>query len=163
MRISESTPKQHCEKGAHWRSSFHHSHCRLSLLAVWGCLHNDDVLNSDILQCGQDASVVQSNEFIAALKSLCDCVSRSMHAAQVSQSFSSLLRHCRMVAHALPIKHPSKDSWATCKSQEMLQKISSKILLLCFLSNYRPNWQHRINFKVDGDFAIVLMVFQPLF
>lgn len=119
MRISESTPKQHCEKGAHGRSSFHHSHCRLSLLAVWGCLHNADVLNSDILQCGQDASVVQSNEFIAALKSLCDCVSRSMHAAQVSQSFSSLLRHYRMVAHALPTKHPSKDSWATCKSQEM--------------------------------------------
>lgn len=43
-----------------------------------------------------------------------------------------------MVALAFPTEHPLKDNWEICKSQVMLQKIStkisSKIFLLFFLS-----------------------------
>lgn len=82
--------------------------------------------NSDILQCGQGASLAQGNEFTAALKSLYDRVHGSMHDAQVSQAFSLLPKHCRMAAPTFPMKHPSKDNWATCQPGEMLQKISTK-------------------------------------
>lgn len=85
MRISGLPPKQRYEKGAYWRSSFHHSPFRLSLLAAGACLQSGEVLNSDVLQRGQNASVVQGTEFTAALKSLHDCVSQSIHAAQVSE------------------------------------------------------------------------------
>ena len=70
---------------------------------------------SEILQCGQDASVVQGDEFVAALRSLSECVSQSMHAAQLSRSFSSLVGHCRVAAPAFPTKQPSKGNWAMCK------------------------------------------------
>lgn len=66
VRISGSTEKQQHEKGPHWRSRFHHSHCRLYLLAAWGRRHSGKVLNRDILQHGQDASVVQGNGFTAS-------------------------------------------------------------------------------------------------
>lgn len=92
-------------------------------LAAWGCLHTGEVLNSDILQCGQNASVVQGTEFKAALKSL---VLQSIHAAQVLEPCSFLLRHHRMVVPTFSTKHPWKGNWTVCKSQKILQKISTK-------------------------------------
>lgn len=127
MRISGSTPKQHYEKGAYWRSSFHHSHCRFPCWQHGVAFTVAKFLTVIFCSVGRMPTVIRGNEFMAALKSLYDCVSQSLHAARVPRSFSSLLRHCRMVAPSFPTKHPSKDNRATCKSQVTLQKTSTKI------------------------------------
>lgn len=94
------------------------------------------------------------------LKSLYDCVSQSLCAAQVARPFSSSLRHCRLpLLSSLSFLQKTIRQCVSHKNycRKFTPRIPSKILLSCFLSNSRANCQHRLNSKVG--ILLLLLLF----